>query len=114
MERPAIIDQVLSDAANGLPHTKYETEVLRAYIESLERDAAPWQPIETAPTDGSWCLVAGQTFRTDGGAVVCRWDGRCWQSSDDGYQPYIEPTYWRPLPALPAIDAAIARRGEKA
>lgn len=70
-----------------------------------ERDAARWQPIETAPKDGTLVdLWAGERI------ADCAWNvpSNCWAersvSSFSG-RPYWavvnNPTHWMPLPAAP-------------
>ena len=75
-----------------------------------------WQPIETAPKDGSWVLLSG-------GSIDYEWDGRTkppmvvgqFDASDLSgrgrpvwyfawydlgyYGEYVSPTHWMPLPA---------------
>lgn len=64
---------------------------------------AKWQPIETAPRDGTWLLVAGPD-RTGARRMVCRWMAdRQWESADDGHGAYINPTHWMPLLEAPAL-----------
>jgi hypothetical protein len=60
--------------------------------------AAAWQPIETAPKDGSEILVArpGGEFQS-GGVDKDRWQRRAWWKSAGDNQP----THWQPLPAPP-------------
>lgn len=74
-----------------------------------------WQPIKTAPRDGTWILLSG-------GSVCQFWDGETkpacvvgqflsfpppaeeWQFAwyDSGfYGSYNSPTHWMPLPPLP-------------
>lgn len=78
-----------------------------------------WQPIETAPRDGTWVMLAGGACDedeggSDGRPVVAQWtnylNGRTapnygrWQFAwyDGGYYgAYNEPTHWMPLPAPP-------------
>ena len=61
-----------------------------------------WQPIETAPKGGTYILLFGMHTRSALSVmIVARWDGDTWQSSDDGYGAYIEPTHWMPLPEPP-------------
>ena len=72
-----------------------------------------WQPIETAPRDGTWVLLAGGSieYGWDGDsapAVVAgqcvRPDPECWQFAwyDGGYYgEYENPTHWMPLPEPP-------------
>jgi hypothetical protein len=73
-----------------------------------------WQPIADAPKDGTWLLLYGITNRTAAGMLVARWDGRDWESADDGYGAYIAPTHWRPLPVAPhqSQEAQGDRHGE--
>ena len=96
MERPAIVDQVLSDAANGLLHTKYEVEALRAYIESLERDAALWQPIETADSNALALLYAPPEALFEK-PTKCSGEFRVAAPRN-----WTWATHWMPLPAPPA------------
>lgn len=85
-------------------------DVLRAIADEkekaeAERDAARWQPIETAPKDGTLVdLWAGERI------ADCAWNvpSNCWAersvSSFSG-RPYWavvnNPTHWMPLPAAP-------------
>jgi hypothetical protein len=64
-----------------------------------------WQPIETAPKDGTRFLAFGGILE---GVVECRYsqDGKCWVTDpyviyeDD--RPSRQPTHWTPLPDPPA------------
>jgi hypothetical protein len=58
-----------------------------------------WQPIETAPKDGTHIL-----FWDGDGMSVCYWVGRRWDLVQTG--AYAEdadcwPTHWMPLPEPP-------------
>ena len=74
-----------------------------------------WQPIETAPRDGTWVLVYGALEYSDEGDVTrqavaqftetlnarkCngRW-AMAWY--DGGYYGMIVPSHWMPLPPPP-------------
>ncbi len=65
-----------------------------------------WQPIETAPRDGTVILVALRPpkykYRTTWGAVrQVKWlDGFWKQSNSVTFHPH-EPTDWTPLPEPP-------------
>lgn len=54
-----------------------------------------WQKIETAPKDGSYCLV-WVVYPWHGGRheIAC-WDGQGWDNGDG------PPTHWMPLPEAP-------------
>lgn len=79
-----------------------------------------WQPIETAPKDGT--EIIGCAFHDYGGGYwsahgpwTVAWFNRKWRSSWDGcevieYQgdfgieykePDLTPTHWQPMPTLP-------------
>jgi hypothetical protein len=77
-----------------------------------------WQPIETAPKDGTWVLLAGGDCYNDGGDPTERivtaqctnelngrtMDDTRWQFAwyDGGYYgEYLDPTHWMPLPEPP-------------
>ena len=58
-----------------------------------------WQPIETAPTDGCWILVArGNQLG------VARWNGSHWSLGAMCY--FNNPTHWMPLPPAPINHAS--------
>ena len=59
-----------------------------------------WQPIETAPKDGTWVLL----YHFHARISDWYWDGDKWNSdvlewSDD--QAELAPTHWMPLPTPP-------------
>ena len=91
----------------------------------LEQQAhCGWQPIDTAPRDGTWILLTGgrcgdesaypDTLRT----VSAQWTNELngeinkklerWQFAwnDGGYDgEYSDPTHWMPLPEPPMADS---------
>lgn len=97
-----------------------------------ESGMSEWQPIKTAPKDGTWIqadipnngsdnVVAwlpgllndkvedcgGWQFVTEQEPPPCWTDGVCWESNEDR-QPSIKPTRWKCLPLediKPWIDA---------
>ena len=100
--------------------------MLRSALESRAPSAEAkdaWQPIGTAPHDGTAVLLAARG--PDSGCVVGWWDsewGDGWWMCDDGKCAVElplrgpEPTHWMPLPALPAIaqqGAAAAQEVER-
>lgn len=83
-------------------------DTLRSYINEREariaeleqRPAVPqgWQPIETAPKDGSRILlIAKGGWVADG-----QWEKEAYAGNGAWVWPFVhrEPTYWMPLPAL--------------
>lgn len=62
-------------------------------------DSTGWQPISTAPTDGTRILAWPCYSR---GVHVVAWGGRrppCWR--DDRGRVPVQPTHWMPLPPPP-------------
>jgi len=56
-----------------------------------------WQPIETAPTDGT--RILGYTALRYGSFMGVIWRGLPhWQSAERGV---VDPTHWMPLPKPP-------------
>ena len=118
--------QMLRDRAAAHGGDKLLEEAAAA-LEAAREDA--WQPIETAPRDGSEVLV----WRADCGILLARWTAPIdfmttteLEAASDGNDDWMEepdwfcadfvsgsrldgteaPTHWRPLPAPPAIDQA--------
>lgn len=78
-----------------------------------------WQPIETAPRDGQWLLVAGRIWAGEISGVVTNdkaevaiarftngrsdFPGDDWwnDAGGDYYATWCRPTHWQPLPAAP-------------
>lgn len=66
-----------------------------------------WQPIETAPKDGTSVLLwfpsrQGYVGRQD--CVPCHWSewgGGVWENATSGHMQSDTPTHWMPLPAPP-------------
>lgn len=83
---------------------------------------AEWQPIETAPKDGTRILIAGGTYYYDASempdqeftsADTAYWRNGGWcggYGSEYNGEYWHKPTHWQPLPAPPAT--AIRSRGE--
>lgn len=88
---------------------------LQAELEKLRKDAE-WQPIETAPKDGTRFLVVEATKRP----FVALWlDADHPDVDDAGWYDHwnfdpVSPTHWKPLPKPPVTDAAIDKAMESA
>ncbi len=89
----AFTDAELLAAAMQLPD-------VRALV-GARKTAATWQPIETAPLDGSEIIV--WSYRED--AFVAFWHGPSnswlWTSRDLSGDERLDPTHWQPLPPPP-------------
>lgn len=66
-----------------------------------KRESGGWNPIETAPKDGTSILLCNHTFTPDNMAVAF-WEGRAWEYCDEDF--YHCPSHWMPLPKLPKIN----------
>lgn len=63
-----------------------------------------WQPVETAPRDGTRVLLFGP-FDGDAPALYVGWwddDEDCWRASRFDLLAWLDPTHWMPLPPQPA------------
>lgn len=66
-----------------------------------------WQPIETAPKDGTTILAhnpRGLAFFARQDVVPVHWTGwggGAWENSTSGHKVFDELTHWMPLPAPP-------------
>jgi hypothetical protein len=60
-----------------------------------------WQPIKTAPKDGTWMLLSEQNFWH-----VVRWseEFKAWEDAESFMGPSFKPTHWQPLPEEPVED----------
>ena len=85
--------------------TKIKEMAERIRKAEAERDAASWQPIETAPRDGTLIdLWAGERIAN------CAWNvpSKCWAErvgagfGGKHWAVVNNPTHWMPLPAAPA------------
>lgn len=75
-------------------------EIAKSILDERNRRKDGWQPIETAPKDGTKVLVYTEYGRT----FVAAW----WEDYDDWryhYEGYVtKPTHWMPLPEPPITD----------
>lgn len=64
-----------------------------------------WQPIETAPKDGS-CVLVARSYGLASAIAVAHFDGEEWRDYGDigwagMYGDNNQPTHWMPLPSPP-------------
>ena len=92
---PLLKESVVADLA----HCEACLAEREAEIKRLK--AGGWQPIETAPKDGTWILVyTPENEEFKGGHSVATWAMNTWIY--DGMCPEEwPPTHWMPLPQPP-------------
>lgn len=70
-----------------------------------DQETTGWQPIETAPKDGTWVMLgrAGRMPEVGSWENGSPWlDGWfCGGERSDSYGPDFDPTHWMPLPEPP-------------
>ena len=95
------LDEIAGLRAATLNEAK-DAIIAAVRAEALERQVQGWQPIETAPKDGTLVLM---WFGT---AYVGMWNGSlkhgAWEINClccNGIQDRPEPTHWQPLPPAP-------------
>ena len=76
---------------------------MQAEIDALklvQQEQAGWQPIETAPKDGTdiWCFdsLYGKPWHYE-----ANWNGIQWYHGFGDSWPDANPTHWQPLTAAP-------------
>jgi hypothetical protein len=92
-------EQQFEDACNVLysgNHATNRDDLLVAFKQLYQ--SSQWQPISTAPKDGSWIIGTSDTL---GRPVLCRWNSfhptkGSWESGH-----LAQPTHWIPLPKAP-------------
>lgn len=80
-----------------------------AALEAVRED--DWQPMETAPKDGTHVMLWIEWIDNRGIPIIGnfrlgRWFSSCCYGGNVASAKSMEPLYWRPLPAPPAIDRA--------
>lgn len=82
------------EMGNTAFHRRLYRQIVRALREA--RAMGPeWQPIETAPKDGTQILMVIAGYEP----LCGRWRRGTWTSDPD--KAYFSPTHWQPLPAAP-------------
>lgn len=69
-----------------------------------------WQPISTAPKDGTEILIFAEDEETTGNVLVSRWRN---DTIPNGWAGSERPSHWLPLPLPPKV-AKGAANGEVA
>ena len=87
----------------------YPFELLQKIKAALESKAVPdgWQPIETAPKDGTMVLLYGEPYNSAGEKIyVGQWDkdSFCFWFDCCSYGPECKATHWMPLPPPPEVE----------
>lgn len=107
MENGCIDSKGVASAALAIAYADHCAAPLLARIAELEA-AQTWQPIESAPKDGTWILVIDNTFDGLEGAFVAQRAecfGGCWLTNSFGKRDVVRATHWMPLPTPPKGDA---------
>lgn len=89
----------------GANSAEYVFNDMRAALEAAE--AAAWEPIETAPKDGTYILLWRPGFRQETAHWLADMIGFDWPwllplPGEDRMR--LKPTHWRPLPEPPKED----------
>jgi hypothetical protein len=94
-----MIDQNIQWRLDPLYIIELCDEIDRLSALASPAQAVKWQPIETAPKDGTWVLAVRAGYIPE----TCFWDGEEWLF-DEGQDPgtHYHPTHWMPLPTGPA------------
>ena len=106
-----------NDDAEMQAVNKYDYDALRAYAIALGARVAEWQPIETAPKDGTWVMVlCAKSIQDSDLPEPCvftdRWvseTNEWWEQVSENKKvkrlddnshwiSYEDPTHWQPLP----------------
>lgn len=114
IEHQAIVDELnqrLQERTEGMLNRLQEKTQREGFIPLEDHlKATTWQPIETAPKDGTWIILAGPSgyVTTPLRCEVAHWypeyhPRNPWQthSNDPFSDGGEEPTHWMPLPEPP-------------
>lgn len=101
---------VQNDVSSGDSRQNLSTEAVVG-VSAARRRQEDWQPIDTAPKDGTHILLWTPSVR-----VVGRWDDEAyepgeWRCIPKGYG--IEPTHWMPLPDPPCVVPPLRKENEE-
>lgn len=77
------------------------TDDLKAQAEATKVEPVAWQPIETAPKDGTYFLAYWPVNTFSDRYQVTQWDG-CERFVDNAdHIDWLQPSHWMPLPPAP-------------
>jgi hypothetical protein len=108
IERDARVSELTRDEIEGLVHAVLATRALQPAAPEQIAEGEGWQPISTAPRDGTRIIVT-RTAPTGRNPAKIVWGA---EGAPQGWrwrqQKVIrfEPTHWRPLPAPPTNESA--------
>lgn len=120
--RPPAVEVAMNLLINNTTLPTQTVHTLTDYIDKLEQAAPVWQPIETAPKDGTM-VVLWRDIPMKMGELFASWSsyvGYWEQDGEDGdsywvmvdigsigdamNEPCNIPTHWMPLPTPPSSD----------
>jgi hypothetical protein len=83
------------------------------YTSPQEREPSEWQPIESAPKDGTDILAIGRNYGQDNsGFHYVNVHSFCASWLDSDGEEYAHLTHWMPLPKPPEISKFSAEKTE--
>jgi len=106
------LDKYITDVVDEMHYTKLDAAMFQVQNSLTKVNVTGWQPIATAPKDGTKILLCVPSFRDDHDdeIMLCWWndhgtpqqDYSAWEWGNDyiNIQPE-DPTHWMPLPMLP-------------
>ena len=95
----------LKDATKSYTHREKFMTTIESALSELDtlRSASKWQPIETAPRDGSYFIAWFEGAEIP--ALIC-WHNERWEdnemSENNGDGEFLGEFVWQPLPTPPA------------
>lgn len=110
----------LAEKSSYLKELKAENAKLKSRIKELEGVKQDWQPIETAPKDGTSIIAirydyydrieaARCWFQPEFDAFITGCRQLSWEGGSELHSPDIfkNPIHWMPLPSAPSLASAI-------
>ncbi len=96
----ARITELEAQLAQRFDAADMATAAAQGFRDGVAKEQAEWQPIETAPKDSSYVLLAGK-HRKD--VASGYWLQSAYAGNGAWIWPFVHkyPTHWMPLPAAP-------------